>query len=92
MLIRVRCYQPYVEASLNGGLGMYSKLCVVEADFSRLSNSITPRSRASDGQRYYVLKYEMVLSFGLTELTAQICWEEQVSRLSKLLVYHSYRL
>jgi hypothetical protein len=57
---------------------MYSTLCTVEADVSRLARSLTPQRRASDGRRYYVLNFDIVLSFGLTELTAQICWIEDV--------------
>ena len=57
---------------------MYSTLCIVEADLSRLSWSLMPQFRASNSQQYYVLYYDIVLSFGLTELTAQICWKEHV--------------
>lgn len=54
---------------------MYSTLCIVEADVSRLSSSLTPRRKA--GRRYYILNFDVVLSFGLTELKAQICWKER---------------
>jgi hypothetical protein len=58
---------------------MYSTLCIVEADVSRLAMSLSPRSRPSDGRQYYVLHFDVVLAFGLTELTAQICWIDNVS-------------
>jgi hypothetical protein len=57
---------------------MYSALCTIKADVSKLSRSLTPQRRASDGKPYYVFDFDIVLSFGLTELTAQICWREYV--------------
>ncbi|KAG5644294.1 hypothetical protein DXG03_008712 [Asterophora parasitica] len=32
--------------------------------------------RAGDHRNYYCLDFEIILNFGLTELTAQICWKE----------------
>ena len=66
------------ESKADVGPGMYSTLCIVEADLSRLTGSLTPQFRPSNGQQYYVLNFDIVLSFGLTELTAQICWIEHV--------------
>jgi hypothetical protein len=58
---------------------MYSTLCIVEADLSKLARSLLPKRRPGNGQYYYELNFDIVLSFGLTELTAQMCWIENVS-------------
>lgn len=56
---------------------MYSPLCYVEADISRVTESLSPlRSRR---QTYYKTELDIILSFGLTELTAHISWMENVS-------------
>ncbi|KAF7309116.1 hypothetical protein MKEN_01113700 [Mycena kentingensis (nom. inval.)] len=52
----------------------YSILCTVKADTSSLAQSLTPRFSASG--MYYQLDFDIVLSFGLTELKAQIAWNE----------------
>lgn len=51
---------------------MFTELCTVEADTSRVPK--IPR-QGPNGD-YYVLDYDIVMSFGLTELKAQICWIE----------------
>lgn len=56
---------------------MYSTLCIIKADVSRLGRSLTPLWR-NDGLRYHIFDFDVVLSFGLVELTAQICWREDV--------------
>ncbi|KAF8632437.1 hypothetical protein AX15_001880 [Amanita polypyramis BW_CC] len=58
----------------------YFKHCVVEADTTRLSELLEPQY-PSTGKRkskrvFYELKYDIILSFGLTELKAQIAWIE----------------
>ncbi|KAG5718636.1 Heat shock 70 kDa protein 12B [Termitomyces sp. T112] len=56
---------------------MYSTLCVVEADTSKLSQSLPPLFAGGDAPTmYYRMEYDIVLSFGLTELKAQIAWRE----------------
>ncbi|KAJ6605464.1 hypothetical protein DFH09DRAFT_204052 [Mycena vulgaris] len=52
----------------------YSVLCTVHADTSKLANTL----RRLEGRLgpYYQLDFEVVLSFGLTELKAQIAWVE----------------
>jgi len=56
---------------------MYSTLCRVEADTSRLS--IPPKISKHQRMQYYEIKFEILLSLGLTELKAHICWQENVS-------------
>ena len=54
--------------------GSYSTLCKIN-DNGQLANIAT---LSSDGSFYHI-KYDIVLSFGLTELAAQFAWEENVS-------------
>ncbi|KAJ7048203.1 hypothetical protein C8F01DRAFT_139384 [Mycena amicta] len=51
----------------------YRVLCTVEADTSR----IRPPERTGSRGTYYSLEIEVILSFGLTELIAEIAWDEQ---------------
>ena len=66
-------------------LEMYSTLCAVQADTSLLSESLEPRwTRLEEviglpRSQYYKMEFDIILSFGLTELKAQVCWEENVS-------------
>jgi hypothetical protein len=70
---------------------MYSTLCRVEADTSRLS--IPPKISKHHRMQYYEIKFEILLSLGLTELKAHICWQENVSFVLLICVtlssYHS---
>lgn len=64
---------------------MFSTLCSVEADTSQISKALQPIRSAIvlEGRRrlqvYYKIQFDIVLSFGLTELKAQIAWMEDVS-------------
>ncbi|EIM82800.1 uncharacterized protein STEHIDRAFT_160426 [Stereum hirsutum FP-91666 SS1] len=51
----------------------FSALCTISADLSRVPKV---RRRSRLGTPYYCLEYEVVLSFGLTELKAHISWME----------------
>jgi len=53
----------------------FSVLCTVEADVSEAVNAIQP-SRGVHGGIFYEMEFSIVLLFGLTELKAQICWQE----------------
>jgi len=60
---------------------MFNLLCTIEMDFSHLK--LEPRYRYEGGRivsTYYQLDYSIVMSFGLTELKAQIAWMENVCR------------
>jgi hypothetical protein len=59
-------------------LDMYSTLCHIEADLSQMCRTLKPRRSSGAGKLYYSIDYDVVLLFGLTELKAQIAWEEQV--------------
>ncbi|KAJ3815434.1 hypothetical protein F5876DRAFT_85802 [Lentinula aff. lateritia] len=54
---------------------MYSTACTVTADTSEISATLVPR-RNPTGSAYFQLKFDVVLLFGLTELKAQIAWQE----------------
>ncbi|PPQ91084.1 hypothetical protein CVT25_011924 [Psilocybe cyanescens] len=53
---------------------MYSTLCLVTADTSKLP--MRSHLRANSGSVYYQVLYDIILSFGLTELKAQISWKD----------------
>lgn len=54
---------------------MFSNLCTVHADTSRVSRTLSPR-RGFAGMQFYRQQFSIVLKFGLTELEAQISWVE----------------
>lgn len=56
----------------------FSTLCTVRADTTKLAKSLSPR-RSADGALYFALEIKVILLFGLTELTAQVSWLENVS-------------
>lgn len=56
----------------------FSNLCTVHADTTKLAKSLSPR-RSVEGSVYYALEIKVILLFGLTELTAQVSWMENVS-------------
>ena len=56
---------------------MYSTLCFVQADDSQISK-IFRQAYSLTGAVHYRLSYDIILSFGLTEFKAQICWMEDV--------------
>ncbi|KAJ6528778.1 hypothetical protein DFH09DRAFT_1327598 [Mycena vulgaris] len=54
--------------------GQYSVLCTIRADTSQAAKTLKRREGARGV--YYRLDTDVVLSFGLTELKAQIAWLE----------------
>ena len=56
--------------------GSYSTLCNI-VDNGQFVNIATVEYWSN--QSYYVINYDIVLSFGMTELTAQYAWKENVS-------------
>ncbi|KDR69807.1 hypothetical protein GALMADRAFT_77195 [Galerina marginata CBS 339.88] len=55
----------------------FSRLCSIAVDLSHLEFS--PKTGRT-GKTYYQIDYEVILLFGLTELKAQIAWQEDVGR------------
>jgi len=54
---------------------MFSVVCTVTADTSRVARTITS-NRGVSGNQYYRQDFNIILMFGLTELKAQISWME----------------
>jgi hypothetical protein len=70
----------------------YQTVCKIEADTSRLTKYPT-RRRGVPNSTFFELKFDVILSFGLTELKAQIAWLENVRhlgwiRLGEMLTIH----
>lgn len=57
---------------------MFSTLCNVHADTSKVASTISPR-RGYAGLQFYRQQFSIILMFGLTELQAQLSWKEDVS-------------
>jgi len=54
---------------------MFSTMCIVNADISRMTKTLKPK-RGLTGKTYYLLEFGIILCFGLTELKAQLVWNE----------------
>ena len=54
-------------------------LCEITVDMTKLKSSIRPRTNQR-GAKYYVVNFDVVILFGLTELKAQMAWTQDVSR------------
>lgn len=52
---------------------MYSTLCHIKADTAELCASLEPQVGVTT---YYEMSFDIVLSLGLTELKAYVCWKE----------------
>lgn len=61
---------------LTSFIDKYPIVCSVEADTSGIQ---AKRLTDPSGGVYYQIEYEVVLLFGLTELKAQLAWQEDVS-------------
>ena len=55
----------------------FTVLCTITADISRIP--LRHRSKTTGKEKFYRVEFEVVLSFGMTELKAQIAWKEWVS-------------
>lgn len=68
---------------------MYSTLCYVEADMSLVCKSLVPQQTRRGP--YFRMEFDIILSFGLTELTAQISWrEDNVEKRSPAKIVYDY--
>ncbi|TFK71046.1 hypothetical protein BDN72DRAFT_877354 [Pluteus cervinus] len=54
----------------------FQVLCTIEADLTSYATSV-PRRRSPTGKEYYCLNYDVIISFGLTEIVAQVAWKEK---------------
>ncbi|KAI6169022.1 hypothetical protein EDD17DRAFT_457860 [Pisolithus thermaeus] len=74
--VRILCYKgssPHPRWT-DVDAGSYSTLCNI-ADNGQLINT----SRYVSNGGYYIIQYDIILAFGLTELAAQYAWKENVS-------------
>ena len=55
---------------------MYSTLCYIKADTTQVSKSLKPQHGAQG--IFYALTFDVILSLGLTELKAYLCWKDDV--------------
>src|SRR6266576_791532 len=85
MLIKVRYMTPRIVRGLKmASQDSYFKLCVVEANTTRLGQLLEPqRATIGKGKKkrttfFYELKYDIILSLGLTVYKAEIAWKENV--------------
>lgn len=75
---RGTCSTPFLRIRLSGFVvDQFSTLCTVRADTTKLARSLSPK-RSAEGSLYYTLEIKVILMFGLTELTAQVSWMENV--------------
>ncbi|KAF7324469.1 hypothetical protein MKEN_00487500 [Mycena kentingensis (nom. inval.)] len=51
-------------------------LCKISADTTSIARNLKPQ-QSRPGESYYILYLEVVLSFGLTELKAEIAWKNE---------------
>jgi len=56
---------------------MFSTLCYVTADISHIRTP--PKMPPNSAKVYYSVNYDVIYSFGLTELKAFLAWKENVS-------------
>ncbi|KAF8815528.1 hypothetical protein BYT27DRAFT_7249056 [Phlegmacium glaucopus] len=67
---------------------MYSTLCYIKADTTKLCESLKPQVGLTT---YYEMSFDVVLSLGLTELKAYVCWmEDGVQKRSPAQVIYDY--
>ena len=62
--------------------GNYTKLCTIQADLSGVP--LLPQPKVAGQGSFYSVDCDIILLFGLTELKAQLAWQENVSRLHTL--------
>ncbi|KAI5991132.1 hypothetical protein EDD15DRAFT_2369021 [Pisolithus albus] len=54
----------------------FTRLCTIFADTSKITSSLQPHPQANGRGFYYIVNFDVVMLFGLTELKAQISWLE----------------
>ena len=62
----------------------YTELCTVEVDLSQAPIYALPKTTGEGN--FYRVDFDFILLFGMTELTAQVAWSENVSNFSYLFV------
>jgi len=70
----LRDFRDHINAT-DLSVDMFSTMCIVNADISRMTKTLKPK-RGLTGKTYYLLEFGIILCFGLTELKAQLVWNE----------------
>lgn len=65
---------------------MYQKLCTIRANTRQVNNALT--QRVQGGRTFYCLEFDIIMTFGLTELKAQFSWKENVRDLAFYLRFY----
>jgi hypothetical protein len=59
----------------------FSTLCYVRFDLSEAAKTLTPKRKVLGPMGlFYTLTFDVVISFGSTEFSAQVAWKVNVSR------------
>jgi len=74
----IKCYRGPLSkpAWVDEQPAMFSTLCTVRADTSKVASFLRP-TRLGGGRIHYRIEFDVVLLFGLTELKAQVSWREE---------------
>jgi len=74
----IYCYRGIVvnTAFMDTNPDLYTKLCTVEVDLSHLRNTSEVDYDVRSSGMHYVIRFDLVMLFGGTEIEAQICWKE----------------
>lgn len=54
---------------------LFPQLCSIRGDISDVLKGLQPEFSFT-GRKYYSIEFEVILSFGLTELKAQLSWKD----------------
>jgi hypothetical protein len=57
----------------------YQTLCHIAVDASDLENVVVIQRTLSDSTTFSEVEFDIALTFGMTELAAQVCWKANVS-------------
>jgi len=69
---------------------LFSTACKIHCDTSEVAEKLPALKNIKDGRIHYTLDFDIVLSFGLTELKAQISWKDINVRLHHLIFFCFY--
>ncbi|PFH47317.1 hypothetical protein AMATHDRAFT_6868 [Amanita thiersii Skay4041] len=75
--LKLKCYRGSEDKApdwLDLAPGMFPDLCEITADVTEVKKYIVPQHHGQT--KFYVLDFDVVLLFGLTELKAHIAWKE----------------
>jgi hypothetical protein len=68
----------------------FSILCTIRADTSAACKNLV--AKQNQGKAYFELRYDVIILFGYTELSAQIEWTDKVCTTNCILIFSDPRL